>query len=124
MKKDINELSREINDFMLDKLSQVKTKDALEYLIEHVQKEEKELDSKLTGFYNNAKYDKDVYQNINKYLWMQEKYNNYNYAKAQKSLKSVCSEHNHILNKEISNGIDKYLLNQFARLHPDYFEGN
>ena len=41
MKKDINELSREINDFMLDKLSQVKTKDALEYLIEHVQKEEK-----------------------------------------------------------------------------------
>jgi len=122
MKKDINELSREINDFMLDKLSQIKTKDALEHLLENVQKEGKELDLKLSGFYNNAKYDKDVYQNINKYLWMQEKFNNYNYAKAQKSLKSVCSDHSHILNKEISAGIDKYLLNTFASMHPEYFE--
>jgi hypothetical protein len=122
MKKDINALSREINDFMLDELSKIKTRKALEQLFENIQKEGKELDSRLIGFYNNAKYDKDVYTNINKYLWMQEKFNNYSYAKSQKSLKSVCAENNQLLNKETSVGIDKYLLNRFASLHSDYFE--
>jgi hypothetical protein len=122
MKKDINELSREINDFMLAKLSGIKTKEAFDQLVEKVQKAGKELDSKLIGYYNNAKYDKDIYTNINKYLWMQEKFNNYNYAKAQKSLKSVCSEYSLSLGKETCVSIDKYLLNEFVSIHPDYFE--
>jgi hypothetical protein len=122
MKKDINELSREINDFMFENLSKVKTKEAYDHLIEKVKKAGKELDSKLNGAYNNAKYDKDVYVNINKYLWMQEKFNNYNYAKGQKILKSICSEHSQSLDKDTCIGIDKYFLNEFANAHPDYFE--
>jgi len=122
MKKDINELSREINDFMLENLSNIKTKDAYDNLVVKVKKAGKELDSKLAGVYNNAKYDKDVYININKYLWMQEKFNNYNYAKGQKILKSICSEHSQALDKDTCIGIDKYFLNEFANKHPDYFE--
>jgi hypothetical protein len=122
MKKDINELSREINDFMLTRLTSIKTKEAFEQLVAKVQIAGKELDSKLTVVYNNGKYDKDVYININKYLWMQEKFNNYNYAKAQKSLKSACSDYSLSLGKETFISIDKYLLNEFVSIHPDYFE--
>ena len=122
MKKDINELSREINDFMLENLSKIKNKEAYDNLVVKVKKAGIELDSKLAGVYNNAKYDKDVYVNINKYLWMQEKFNNYNYAKGQKILKSICSEHSQALDKDTCIGIDKYFLNEFANKHPDYFE--
>ena len=100
MKKDINELSREINDFMLDNLSKVNSKEAYDVLLDKVRKSNNDLDSKLTGVYNNAKYDKDVYVNINKYLWMQEKFNNYSYAKGQKILKSICSQHSTSLDKD------------------------